>query len=627
MNVVTNMLDVWGAAMWRASWQGSLLALAVSSICWLVPSMPARFQCWLWRLVMLKFLVALVWSLPIELPLLPAPSSATWATSEPVMLSSLPMDGVGTGAQQMPSIVTPLFVLFVAWVVVVLWQLARIIVACRHAGRLSSGCRGSEDRQLLDLLARFSQLVGLATPPQLLETEGQGSPLLVGILRPAIVLPLTTLNQLDAAERMLVIGHELAHVGRRDLLSGLVAAIIRVLFFFHPLVWLSERQLRLTQEIAADELAIALQKQNPARYASLLVSIVSKFGPGSRVPTMSVGVAGSHNSLKRRLSAMRFMRQVTTRIVIAYGMFLGLVAVSGLVPWSVVAAAAPAADKVEPQESTVSGKFVSYHDGVLKIKVQEANRKESQEIQWQIADDTKVISHIPNSAAKADSARDAFKLWEAGAAIVVKLKDDKVTLVAIGLKQGTDKVTEQKTSEKVKQQLKGGWGKFVSYKDGTLTIKANSGALVETTIPASAQTLVWSDDDAKYAPADTAAALAHAKVGTWCIVSVADENVTVRMGARKGSVIGTFVAFKDDRLLMLGKDLGESFTKKYGNNLHFNKFAAGVPVYESVDGGEYKLIGVAEKVLRSVKEGTIITVHSEGDDNATMVQIGVPNKK
>ena len=245
MTIVANMFDVWGAAMWRASWQGSLLALAVWSVCWLVPSMPARFQCWLWRLVMLKFLVALVWSLPIELPLLPAPSPVTWATSEPVMISSLPSDGVGPGAQQAPEFVTLLFVLFVAWVVVVLWQLARIVAACGDARRLSSRCRGSEDRQLLDLLARFSKVVGLATPPRLLETEGHGSPLLVGILRPAILLPTATLNQLDAAERALVIGHELAHVGRRDLLSGLVAAIIRTLFFFHPLVWFSERQLRL----------------------------------------------------------------------------------------------------------------------------------------------------------------------------------------------------------------------------------------------------------------------------------------------------------------------------------------------------------------------------------------------
>ena len=36
--------------MWRACWQGGLVVLAVWSICRLIPSMPARFQCWFWRL-------------------------------------------------------------------------------------------------------------------------------------------------------------------------------------------------------------------------------------------------------------------------------------------------------------------------------------------------------------------------------------------------------------------------------------------------------------------------------------------------------------------------------------------------------------------------------------------------
>ena len=54
-------------------------------------------------------------------------------------------------------------------------------------------------------------------------------------------------------------------INRGDLRWGLVAAIVRALFFFHPLVWLSERQLTVTQEIAADELAIAQQRHNPAQ--------------------------------------------------------------------------------------------------------------------------------------------------------------------------------------------------------------------------------------------------------------------------------------------------------------------------------------------------------------------------
>ena len=55
-------------------------------------------------------------------------------------------------------------------------------------------------------------------------------------------------------------------------------------FFFHPLAWLSKRQLKLTQEIAADELAIAQQRHDPVSYGELLVSVVGKFGPARCFP-------------------------------------------------------------------------------------------------------------------------------------------------------------------------------------------------------------------------------------------------------------------------------------------------------------------------------------------------------
>src|SRR5262249_15043982 len=56
----------------------------------------------------------------------------------------------------------------------------------------------------------------------------------------------------SAELRSLVLGHELAHVRRRDFLAGLVAELAACLCWFHPLVrWLADR-LRLEQEYAAD---------------------------------------------------------------------------------------------------------------------------------------------------------------------------------------------------------------------------------------------------------------------------------------------------------------------------------------------------------------------------------------
>ena len=177
------------------------------------------------------------------------------------------------------------------------------------------------------------------------------------------------------------------------------------------------------------------------------------------------------------------------------------------------------------------------------------------------------------------------------------------------------------TDQKDKQNQ----GKFVSYKDGTLILKGNYGGLVWHDITEKTKVVQWDYAAGEYQPSGTAEVLGKVEPGAWVMVTAG--RALVRVGARKERIIGTFVSFKDERLLMLGTALPEAFLKRYGNTLHFNKFAEGVPVYESVDGGDFHLVGIAEKILPTVKEGTIVTVHGEGDDNNTRVELGVPAKR
>ena len=173
------------------------------------------------------------------------------------------------------------------------------------------------------------------------------------------------------------------------------------------------------------------------------------------------------------------------------------------------------------------------------------------------------------------------------------------------------------TDQKEKQNQ----GKFVSFKDGTLILKGNYEGLVWHNITEKTKVVQWDYAAGEYKPSGTAEVLGKVEPGAWVMVTAG--RGLVRVGARKERIVGTFVSYKDERLLMLGTALPEAFLKRYGNNLHFNKFAEGVPVYESVDGGDFKLVGIAEKILPTVKEGTNVAVYGEGDDNNTRVEIGV----
>src|SRR5271157_6151502 len=68
----SSLLGIWAAVMWKACWQGGLVVLAIWLICRVIPSMPARCRCWLWRLAILKFIIVLLLPTLVNLPLLPA---------------------------------------------------------------------------------------------------------------------------------------------------------------------------------------------------------------------------------------------------------------------------------------------------------------------------------------------------------------------------------------------------------------------------------------------------------------------------------------------------------------------------------------------------------------------------
>ena len=353
--ISTALLNSWAITIWRASCQGTLLVAVVGVICWLVPSIPARYQAWLWRLAVAKFAIVLIWQVPVELPLLPTNDTSVSSTVSSVALRAQTIDA-RQSPHHRPALIS---ILFLIWIVVVGCQL--ILMLCSYCDVLRRR-RACQPVRSGDFLKEFSERVapfGFRKQPEFLETNGAGSPFVVGVLYPAVVIPSVTLSRLDSSERLVAISHELSHVRRGDLAWNLVTTIVRLPFFFHPFVWFADRQLKIVQEIAADELAIQHHHVDPIRYGRLLVSIVSKVGPTEILPAMSVGAVGSIVGLTRRLVAMRFMNHAPSRTAFGSLAILGLLVLLGIVPWRLVNSVSKASihaksDPVNSVRSTVS---------------------------------------------------------------------------------------------------------------------------------------------------------------------------------------------------------------------------------------------------------------------------------
>ncbi len=344
----------WLAAFVRASWQGGLVIALLWLLCRLWPGLPPGPCCWLWRAAYVKLLLGLVCLPPLLLPILPATLSVsnpgppiaaheTIAPSEEaktpvVLVEPTAAPPVSVTAQPAPSALPSVQTyLLAAWLLGVFAGLGRVARAWQRTSRLYHTSKPLDDDALLTEIADLCRRFGLRRVPALRVTEELSSPILIGLLRPAILLPAFILADCSQAELRLMLAHEAAHLKRRDLVWCGLPVLARLLFFFHPLIWLTEHEWLLAQEIACDTLAVQVTQTPLSAYGRMLLHIAARrHAPtASLFPTLAV--AAPRRTLHRRLFAMQHIGTASRPQIIVSAALLTALALGGLLPWRVVA--------------------------------------------------------------------------------------------------------------------------------------------------------------------------------------------------------------------------------------------------------------------------------------------------
>ena len=180
------------------------------------------------------------------------------------LLSVSPV-GQGSGAVWLPLTVA-------LWSAGVLVLSLRLVGGWRTARRMATtGVRGVAP----ELRVRFEALaerMGVGRAVRFLESRRADVPLVVGWLRPVVLLPAGALLSLSPRELEAVVAHELAHVRRADYLVNLLQSAVEVLFFFHPAVWILSARVRLERELCCDDAAVEACGE-PRTYARALVEL------------------------------------------------------------------------------------------------------------------------------------------------------------------------------------------------------------------------------------------------------------------------------------------------------------------------------------------------------------------
>lgn len=203
--------------------------------------------------------------------------------------------------------------LVASWFAGVIAFSIRLIGAWFDAARLRLTRASAAPPEWQQTLERLARRIGLSRPVRLLVSAAVEVPVVVGWLRPAILMPVATLTGFPAGYLEALLTHELAHIRRHDFLVNMLQRTAEALLFYHPALWWVSKQIRIERELCCDDLAVATSG-DVLTYARALAELESL-----RPAHASLAVAANGGSLVNRIRRLVSPSQRNSHFLPGFG--------------------------------------------------------------------------------------------------------------------------------------------------------------------------------------------------------------------------------------------------------------------------------------------------------------------
>ena len=283
----------------NAAWQITVVMLVASICARLLRDAPARYRHALWVVALMLSIALPLWSVynlrgDATETFLPSPITKTTSqeSSAPTAAAALNSTGHPSASvverenasplktilqqrrQTLPQLPFITLALFIAYAIFLLYRLNTLRRAWRETRDIR---RSAYERPIPDEMRKVAAQCGVSfnlKDVRIRCSAKVDAPVTIGWHEPVIILPESFYATLPAETLASVLGHEMAHIARRDFALNLIYEFLRLPISFHPLANLATRQIIRTRELACDEL-VAGRVLAADAYARSLVRVAS----------------------------------------------------------------------------------------------------------------------------------------------------------------------------------------------------------------------------------------------------------------------------------------------------------------------------------------------------------------
>ena len=265
--VMTPLAQAMGWTLLHSLWEGAIVSAFLGTALWATRSARARYAAaCVAMLVMLGGIsLTLVRVMPERVHGLPGVA----ATALPPWTVPPDLGAAGPSGSRLAVVVPWLAPFWFAGVWIFVLRHAAGWIWVSRLRRRGVCCAPEHWQKEID---RLSALLRVSKPIHILESCLAEVPMVVGHIRPVILMPIGLLAGLPPGQIEAVLLHELAHIRRYDYLVNILQRAVECLLFYHPAVWWISHVMRTERESCCDDVVVATSG-NVREYADALAAL------------------------------------------------------------------------------------------------------------------------------------------------------------------------------------------------------------------------------------------------------------------------------------------------------------------------------------------------------------------
>ena len=192
------------------------------------------------------------------------------------------------------------YILLGIWIVGILAMIILVIKSSLRLRSLEKSALPLQNQEVRRLYHRCLEEMGIHRDIPVYSTAFLKSPIIVGLLKPCIYLPIHLISDYDESDMRYMLLHELQHYKHKDAVASYLMNLAGVVYWFNPLVWYALKEMRNDREVACDTSVLKMLEEDAYEdYGNTLINFAEKV---SLTPfPFAAGLGGNMKQMKRRI--------------------------------------------------------------------------------------------------------------------------------------------------------------------------------------------------------------------------------------------------------------------------------------------------------------------------------------